>query len=85
MRFIQPPKAPYPIPVTLLGIVIQVRPEQSENAYSQMIVTLSPMTTLVRFSQPENANSPMLVLFSFSYIDKQYGYFYNILIRIAER
>ena len=36
-------------------------------------------------SQANAQNGVVLVLFSFSYIDKQYGYFYNILIRIAER
>jgi hypothetical protein len=34
--------------VTLLGMVIEVRPEQYENAFSPMLVTLLGMVTEVR-------------------------------------
>ena len=36
----QPPNAPYPMLVTLEGIVIEVRLEQSTNALKPMLVTL---------------------------------------------
>ena len=45
--------------VTLLGMVTEVRPEQSEKALSPMDVTLLGMVTEVRPEQPEKALSPM--------------------------
>ena len=38
--------------VTELGMVIEVRPEQSPNALSSMLVTPSGMVTEVRLEQP---------------------------------
>jgi hypothetical protein len=47
--------------VTLEGIVICVRPEQSQKASSPMSVTLEGMGTQVKHEQPSKASSPMLV------------------------
>ena len=47
--------------VTLLGIVIDVRPEQPEKAKSPMLVTLLGIVMDVRLEQPEKAASSMLV------------------------
>ena len=41
--------------VTLLGMVMLVRPLQLENAPWPMLVTLLGIVTLVRLLQPENA------------------------------
>ena len=47
--------------VTLSGIVIDVSPEQPENAQVPMLVTLSGIVTDVRPEQPEKASFPTLV------------------------
>ena len=47
--------------VTPSGIVIDVSPEQLENAQSPMLVTPSGIVTDVRPEQLSNAYSPMLV------------------------
>ena len=47
----QEEKAPDPILVTLLGIVMEVRAEQPEKAYSPMLVTPLGMATEVREEQ----------------------------------
>ena len=47
--------------VTLLGMVMEVRPEQPENAYIPMLVTLLGMVMEVRPEQYSNARPPMLV------------------------
>jgi hypothetical protein len=47
--------------VTLLPIVAEVRPLQSEKAYSPMLVTLLGIVTEVRLLHPEKAKPPMLV------------------------
>lgn len=44
---------------TLLGIDIEVRFSQDENAHAPMIETLSGMETEVRLLQEENALSPI--------------------------
>ena len=50
--------------VTLSGIVIDVSPEQPENAEKPMLVTPSGIVIEVRPEQPENAYSPMIVTLS---------------------
>ena len=50
--------------VTLVGIVIDVNPEQPENAEPPMLVTLSGIVTDVSPEQSSNAQSPMLVTLS---------------------
>ena len=50
-----PANAPSPILVTLLGMVTEVRPEQSANAPPPMLVTLLGMVTEVRPEQNSNA------------------------------
>ena len=47
--------------VTELGIVMEVREEQPENAYSPMLVTELGRVTEVREWQLENASLPMLI------------------------
>ena len=47
--------------VTLLGMVMEVRPEQPSNAHTPMLVTLLGMVMEVRPEQWKNALSPMLV------------------------
>ncbi len=47
--------------VTLSGIVMLVKPVQSENAYHPMLVTLFGIVMLVKPLQFWNAQSPMLV------------------------
>ena len=47
----QPPKADFPMLVTLLGIMIEAREEQSPKALSPMLVTLLGMVTEVRERQ----------------------------------
>ena len=47
--------------VTLLGIVMLVRPVQPVNAELPMLVTLLGIVILVRQEQPVNASLPMLV------------------------
>ena len=49
--------------VTLDGITTEVKPEQPENAYDPMLVTLEGFETEteVKPEQPRNADSPMLV------------------------
>jgi len=54
-------KAPLPMPVTLLGMVMLVRLVQLEKAPLPMPVTLLGMVMLVRLVQLEKALSPMLV------------------------
>ena len=46
--------------LTLLGIVILVKPVQTENAEPSMLVTLSGIVMLFRPVQPLNAKAPML-------------------------
>ena len=48
--------------VMLFGRVMLVRPVQSENAPSPMVVTLSGKVMLVRPVQSLNASSPMVVM-----------------------
>ena len=50
---------PTHIDVILLGIVMEVRPEQSLNAYAPIEVTLSGMITELRLEQLSNACLPM--------------------------
>ena len=57
----QRPNAPPPILVTELGMVTEVRLEQSWNALSPILVTELGMLTEVRLSQKRNALSPILV------------------------
>ena len=45
----------FPMLVTLLGIVIEVREEQPEKADPPMLVTLSPIVADVKAEQPEKA------------------------------
>ena len=47
--------------VTLLGMVMLVKPVQLKNANSSMLVTLFGMVMLVKPVQLKNAESPMLV------------------------
>ena len=54
-------KAPYPINVTLSGIVILARFVQLLKAYPLMVVTLSGIVMLARFVQFANALSPINV------------------------
>ena len=51
VRELHAAKAPYPIEVTLLGMVTLVRLEQDENASLPIEVTLSGMIMLVRLEQ----------------------------------
>ena len=51
----------FPISVTLSGIVIEVKPVQSENACQPMDVTLSGIVIEVKPVQPLNASQPMYV------------------------
>ena len=55
VRLVQPPKAPVPILVTLLGILMLVIPVQPWNALSPMLVTLSGIMIKVteEFPQPK--------------------------------
>ena len=62
VRLVQPAKTPLPMAVTLLGMVMEVRPVQWENA-PPMLVTLLGMVTEVRPEQSWNAEFPMLVTF----------------------
>ena len=48
----QPENAPYPMLVTLSGIVTEVSPEQPQNALSPMRVTLSGIVIEVNSEQP---------------------------------
>ena len=48
----QPENADFPIEVTPLGIVIEVKLLQQKNAYFSMEVTLLGMVTDVKLSQP---------------------------------
>ena len=50
--------------VTLLGMLMLVRPEHPEKTLGSMLVTLSGMSMLVRPVQPEKALSPMLFTLS---------------------
>lgn len=54
-------KAPFPILVTLLGIVMLLRVSHLPKAYSPILVTLFGMIMLVRKRQIEKAPSPILV------------------------
>jgi hypothetical protein len=56
--------APLLIIITLLGIEIEARAEQYENALPPMVVTLSGMVIEVSKEQPENALPPMVVTLS---------------------
>lgn len=47
--------------VTLLGMVMLVRPVQSQKAQSPMLVTPLGMVMLTRPVQPEKASTPMFV------------------------
>ena len=47
--------------VTLIGIVTEVKPEQSSKAEQSMVVTLFGIVTEVMPVQPENAEPPMEV------------------------
>ena len=47
--------------VTLLGMVMEVRPEQPKNAPAPMLFTLLGIVIEVRPGQGENAKIPMLV------------------------
>ena len=47
--------------VTLLGIVMEVRPLQPENAYASMLVTLLGIEMEVSSVQPKKATNPILV------------------------
>ena len=49
---LQPENAPFPMLITLSGIVMLVSPLQSLNAQSPMLVTLSGIVTLVSPLQP---------------------------------
>ena len=55
VRLVQPPKAPVPILVTLLGMVMLVIPVQAWNALAPMLVTLSGIVIKVteEFPQPK--------------------------------
>ena len=57
----QPPKAPKPIDVTELGIVISVKPVQYQNAPPPIVVTELGMLTEVKLLQPPKAQSPIFV------------------------
>ena len=62
VRLLQRPNAPTPIEVTLLGMLIEVRPLQPENArISPIEVTLLGMVIEVRLLQSQNALSPIEV------------------------
>ena len=50
--------------VALSGMVIEVKPVQSEKAHNPILVTPSGMVTNVNPLQPEKAISPMLVTLS---------------------
>ena len=50
--------------VTLLGIVIEVRPLQSQKAFAPIDVTLFGIVTEVRLLQSEKASSPIDVTLS---------------------
>ena len=55
VRRLHPWNALAPILVTLLGTVIDVKPEQLANALYPMLVTLLGMETEVRLRQSQNA------------------------------
>ena len=57
----QPEKAPSPMLVTLLGIVIEVRPLQFLKAQTPIVVTLWEIVTEVRPLHSRKAPSPILV------------------------
>ena len=57
----QDENAAYPMDVTLLGMVTEVRAVQDENAESPMDVTPSEMVKEVREVQDWNAEFPMVV------------------------
>ena len=59
--FLQPEKASSPIVVTLLGIVIEVREEQSEKTLSPIVVTLLGIVIEVRERQLAKA-APSIVV-----------------------
>ena len=54
-------KAEFPMLVTLLGIVIEVKLEQLEKVLSPMLVRPSPMNTEVRPEHELKAEFPMLI------------------------
>ena len=54
---LQPSKAPSPILVTLLGIVIEVKEEQPSKALFPMLVTLLGMVMEVREEHSKKAQS----------------------------
>ena len=58
---LQPAKAPLPIEVTELGMVMLVKPLQAQNAQSPISLTELGMVTLVKPLQPQNAPSPIEV------------------------
>ena len=56
---LQPEKAPFPIVVTLLGMVREVKPLQPLKAYSPIDLTLLGMVTEFKPLQPEKARLPI--------------------------
>ena len=54
-------KAPSPMLLTLLGIVMLFKDSQPAKAFFPILVTLYGIVTLVKESQPSKAPSPMLV------------------------
>ena len=67
MRLLHQVKAHFPIFVTELGIVTEVRNEQLEKAYSPILVTELGIVTDERYKQLKNAHSPILVTLYFEF------------------
>jgi hypothetical protein len=63
-KLIQLLNAAFPILVTPLPMMIEVKPLQPEKALPPMLVTLLGISMEVNFSQPHKAYFPMLVTFS---------------------
>jgi Na+-translocating ferredoxin:NAD+ oxidoreductase RnfD subunit len=72
-RLLQPLKAPFPMLITLLGMVMLVRLVQPEKAPCPMLITLSGMVMLARLVQPEKAPYPMLVTLSGTVLQFSYA------------
>ena len=61
-RLLQPSKAPPPIEVTLLGIVMVVKLLQFRKASMQIEVTLLGIGMVVKLLQPEKAPTPIEII-----------------------
>ena len=61
VKFVHPVNAQLPIDITLLGMMMDVKPVQSRNAEPPICVTLFGMVMEVKLVQPANAMLPICV------------------------